>query len=703
MDNVTTRTATRLAIALTLVFVAIEGLALTLLFVTGTPENAALGAAGQVVQAFIFLACSVIGGLIASRLPRNAVGWILSGLALTGAIQDLAFGYATYAIVSQPGSLPAGAFAGLTYNSFSLIAVLLLTLLFLLFPDGRALSPRWRVVGWVAIASTGIMFLGNYVGEGTIDRFGIPNPYAVIPQAPEVLGGIVGLLQLGALVASVVALVVRLRRARGDERRQMRWFAFAAAFLPVSLCFFIVFSAGGTSDAIGSSRGTIDVITSVLLAIGVIGIPVSAGIAIFKYRLYDIDVVIGKTVVVGVLAAFATVVYIGVVVGVGTLVGSRGGQPSVLLAVVATAIVGIAFQPVRQWAQRLANRVVYGERATPYDVLSDFSGRMAGTFALQDLLPRMARMLAEGTGALRADVWLRMGDRLRPAGSWPADASPFGSIPSSGADLPEIDGVDLAVPVRYQGDLLGALTVSKKPGDPPTPIERRLVADMGSQAGLVLSNVRLVEDLRASRQRLVVAQDHERRKLERDLHDGAQQQLVALAVKQRLAEGLIDRDPERAHTVLAEAQANTTDALETIRDLARGIYPPVLADQGLAAALNAQVRRAAIPVEVHADGIERYGQDVEAAVYFCSLEALQNVTKYAEASSAVVELSVTDGCLSFAVSDDGAGFDPSSVARGTGLLGMADRVEALGGSLDVGSRPGRGTTVTGRIPIPAAG
>ncbi len=699
----TTRTATRLAIALTLLFVAIEGLSLTLLFVTGTPENAAFGVAGQVVEGFIFLACSVIGGLIASRLPRNAVGWILSGLALTGAIEELAFGYATYALVLHPGSLPAGAFAAITYQNFSSIALLLLTLLFLLFPDGRALSPRWRAVGWIAAASTGILCVGSYLGPGTIDPFDIPNPYAVIPRAPEVLGGIVAFLPLGALIASVVGLVVRLRRARGDERRQMRWFVFAAAFLPAALCFFIFFNTGRTGDVIGSSRGTIDVITSVLLAIAIIGIPVSAAIAIFKYRLYDIDVVIGKTVVVGVLAAFATVVYIAVVVGVGTLVGSQGGQSGVLLAVVATAIVGIAFQPVRQWAQRLANRVVYGEKATPYDVLSDFSGRMAGAFALQDLLPRMAQMLAEGTGALRADVWLRMGDRLRPAGSWPADASPFESILSSGADLPEIDGVDLAVPVRYQGDLLGALTVSKKPGDPPTPIERRLVADMGSQAGLVLSNARLIEDLRASRQRLVAAQDHERRKLERDLHDGAQQQLVALAVKQRLAEELIDRDPERAHTMLTEAQSDTTDAIQTIRDLARGIYPPLLADQGLAAALNAQVRRAAIPVEVHADGIERYGQDVEAAVYFCSLEALQNVTKYAEASTAVVQLSVADGWLSFSVSDDGAGFDPSAVARGTGLLGMADRVDALGGSLDVGSRPGKGTTVTGRIPIPAAG
>jgi signal transduction histidine kinase len=700
---VTTRTATRLAIALTLVFVAIEGLGLALQFATGIPENEAFGLPGQVVQGFIYLACSVIGCLIVSRHPRNAVGWILSALALVGAIEGLAFGYATYAIFTHPGSLPAGAFAGITYANSSQIALLLLVLLFLLFPDGRALSRRWNIVVWIAIASTGILVLGNYLVAGTIDRFGIRNPYAVIPRSgPQVLGAMVAFLMLGALVASVVALVVRLRRARGDERQQMRWFVFAAAFLPAAIIFFTVFNAEGTG-VIGASRGTVDVITSILLAIGVIGIPVSAGIAIFKYRLYDIDIVIGKTVVVGVLAAFATVVYIAIVVGVGTIVGSHGGQPSVLLAVVATAIVGIAFQPVRQWAQRLANRVVYGEKATPYDVLSDFSGRMAGTFALQDLLPRMAQMLAEGTGALRADVWLRRGDRLRPAGSWPADASPFDSVASSGTDLPEMDGVDIAVPVRYQGDLLGALTVSKKPGDPPTPIEQRLVADMGSQAGLVLSNVRLIEDLRASRQRLVVAQDHERRKLERDLHDGAQQQLVALAVKQRLAEELIDRDPERAHTMLTEAQADTTDAIQTIRDLARGIYPPLLADQGLAAALNAQVRRAAIPVEVHADGIERYGQDIEAAVYFCSLEALQNVTKYAEASGAAVELSETDGWLSFAVSDDGAGFDPSAVARGTGLLGMADRVEALGGSLDVGSRPGKGTTVTGRIPIPAAG
>jgi len=245
---------------------------------------------------------------------------------------------------------------------------------------------------------------------------------------------------------------------------------------------------------------------------------------------------------------------------------------------------------------------------------------------------------------------------------------------------------------------LGAVTISKKPGEQPTPIEERLVSDLAAQAGLVLSNVRLIQDLRASRQRLVAAQDAERRKIERNLHDGAQQQLVALAVKQRLAEGLIERDPQRARSVLTEAQADTVDALETLRDLARGIYPPILADRGLAAALQAQVQRAAIPVQVHANGIERYDQEAEAAAYFCCLEALQNVTKYAAASAADVRLGAADGRLTFIVTDDGAGFDPSSVPRGTGLQGMADRLEALGGGLEIRSKPGDGTTVTGWIP-----
>jgi signal transduction histidine kinase len=197
----------------------------------------------------------------------------------------------------------------------------------------------------------------------------------------------------------------------------------------------------------------------------------------------------------------------------------------------------------------------------------------------------------------------------------------------------------------------------------------------------------------------VTAQDGERRRLERDIHDGAQQQLVALAVKLRLARTLAGRDAERARSLLDELQAETQEALENLRDLARGIYPPLLADKGLAAALEAQARKVPFPVQVEPNGVGRYPPDAEATVYFCVLEALQNAAKYADASRAVVRLSEEDGRLVFSVSDDGAGFDVERSSSGTGLQNMADRVEALGGSVELVSSPGRGTTVTGRIPV----
>jgi signal transduction histidine kinase len=215
----------------------------------------------------------------------------------------------------------------------------------------------------------------------------------------------------------------------------------------------------------------------------------------------------------------------------------------------------------------------------------------------------------------------------------------------------------------------------------------------------VLRNVRLVEDVRASRQRLVAAQDEERRRLERNIHDGAQQQLVALAVKARLARQLTEREPAKAAEILGQIEAETQTALEDLRDLARGIYPPLLADRGLVAALEAQSRKAPVPVSVQAESVGRYSADVEATVYFCTLEALQNVAKYAGTDRTVIRLSQSNGSLSFEVMDEGRGFDPNEVATGSGLQGMADRLAAVGGSLEIRSAPGSGTTVTGRVPV----
>ena len=271
-----------------------------------------------------------------------------------------------------------------------------------------------------------------------------------------------------------------------------------------------------------------------------------------------------------------------------------------------------------------------------------------------------------------------------------------------------MEHVSKVVEVRHHGELLGALTVTKPGNDPLRPAEGKLLDDLAAQAGLVLRNARLteelranLEELRASRQRIVAAQDAAARRLERNIHDGAQQQLVALAMKANLARSLVGRDEEKEGVLLDQLKADAQDALENLRDLARGIYPPLLADQGLVAALTSQARKSAVPVRVEADGMRRFSQDAEAAVYFCTLEALQNVAKYAQASKATVHLRGEDGHLGFDITDDGIGFDPVAKGYGTGMQGMADRLAALGGELTVRSSPGAGTTVKGRVPVRA--
>jgi signal transduction histidine kinase len=301
---------------------------------------------------------------------------------------------------------------------------------------------------------------------------------------------------------------------------------------------------------------------------------------------------------------------------------------------------------------------------------------------------------------------LRAGEQLRPAATHPQTSDGLPPLMLIGSGLPEFTGANRAVPVLHQGELLGALTVTKHRGQSLTPIEQNLLDDLAHQAGLVLKNVRLtaellqrLEELRASRQRLVAAQDEERRRLERNLHDGAQQHLVAIKVKLGLVEMLSTKDPEKARATVVALKRDADEALETLRDLARGIYPPLLADKGLAVALQAHARKATLPVQVDADGVGRYPQDTEAALYFCTLEALQNVQKYAGASSATVQLREDAEQLRIEVADDGCGFDVAAVKRGVGLTNMEDRIDALGGTLHIRSNPGHGTTLCATVPF----
>ena len=312
----------------------------------------------------------------------------------------------------------------------------------------------------------------------------------------------------------------------------------------------------------------------------------------------------------------------------------------------------------------------------------------------------MASIIKETARAGGATVWLLIGREFRAAATTGRIDDPP-PVAAEGDELPPMPA-DYAAPVKHQGQLLGALAVSMAANDPIDRTRERLVDDLASQAGAVLKNVRLVEDLRASRKRLVAAQDEERRRLERNIHDGAQQQLVALSVKLRLLEQLAPREPSKAAEMASELQAETATALEDLRDLARGIYPPLLADRGLPAALEAQARKSPVAVTVMPDGVGRYPQDVESALYFCCLEALQNIAKYAGASHAEIRLTASGGEVAFVVADDGEGFDPSAVLHGSGLQGMADRLEAVGGTLEIRSWPGSGTTVTGRVPVGTA-
>jgi signal transduction histidine kinase len=633
------------------------------------------------------LAFAAIGAVLASRRPGNPIGWIFLIVGVASGVQFLA---KEYAVFSQARGDRLGAAIGDWIDSWIWVPIVgsVAIHVFLLFPTGRPPSPRWRWVLWTGTAAIVVFAAAFAVGSET--ELGLKNPFFDVSEA--VTGPALGVgagVFLGSLIAAAASLVLRFRRSRGDEREQLKWFAAAASLVALFLVAAIF------SGLVIPGRPLFDRMAEIGTMVSFMSIPVATGVAVLKYHLYDLDVVITRAVLYGALVATITLIYLGIVVGVGALLGRRGG---LVLPGVAAAVVALLFQPLRARARRLADRVVYGNRATPYEILAEFSDRVAGTYAAEDVLPRMARILGEGTAAARAEVWLRVGGELRRAATWPGP-QPWAAVSAPHGDAFELPGMHRAVPVRHHGDLLGALALSKPRGESVNPAEDRLMTHLAAQAGLVLRNVGLIEELRASRQRLVAAQDEERRRIERNLHDGAQQQLVALSVKLRLAETMARKNADRGADLMAEARADTQEALDTLRDLARGIYPPLLADKGLPTALEAQARKSAVPVTIEPNGVGRFPPEVEATVYFCVLEALQNVNKYADAAAVVVQLEDDDDRLVFRVSDDGRGFDPSTTRRGTGLQNMADRVDAHGGEIEVRSAPGEGTTVTGRVPV----
>jgi signal transduction histidine kinase len=609
------------------------------------------------------VALAWLGRLIVRR-SANRIGLAFLGVALGTALMGVTDIPLSSATVPFPPWLPLCAFGTIIGRT---LVVASLAIVLLLFPTGELPSPRWRWVAWLWLAGSIGVGVGSLMGEFNVAAPGLTNPihvHALTPLSNALQSGSVALLFVVA--AGIVSLVIKARQGNAETKALVRLLLLAGS---IALVGFAI-AAIAEPDSLAGTLGF-----ALFLFAVMVGIPAALIIPVLKYRLYDIDVVIKKTAVFGLLAVFITAVY-AAIVGLVSL-RFQDSQAGSFLAAITLAVL---FAPARDRARKIADRFAYGHRATPYEVLAEFSDRVGGAYASDDVVARMAHVLMDGTGAAGARVLLQVGTERR-------EAAAVG-----------VQGDETTVPVVHQGEELGALAVTMPPADPMNPAKLQLVEHLAAQAGLVLRNVKLIAELQASRQRLVAAQDEERRKIERNIHDGAQQQLVALAVQLRLAGGMVGRDPDAQRTLLAKLVDQTNEALDDLRDLARGIYPPLLQDKGLAAALEAQARKAAVPTSVNADGIGRFDQATESAVYFSVLEALQNIAKYADATRADVLLSNGGGELLFTVADDGRGFDATQTSYGTGLQGIADRLAAIDGTLHVTSAPGQGTTVTGVVP-----
>ncbi|HEV2950576.1 MAG TPA: ATP-binding protein [Actinomycetota bacterium] len=630
-----------------------------------------------------------VGALIASRQPRNPIGWLFCGIAFIFAVTAFSDEFVTRGLVTgSPTMVVPLAWLSSWIFVAALVAV---PLVLLLFPDGRPPSPRWRPVLWATIGAGVMAAFGFIIAPGSLeapDPYHVANPTAMpsLVPLPSILLTVGGFGSLAAGLASLAALIIRFRRSSGDERQQIRWLAYVGLAGVVVLGATIATWEGGTLN---------NVLFFLFFLVLAIGIPAATGIAILKHRLYEVDVVVRRTLIFSALAVFITVVYVAVVVVIGTQ-----ATDSLVPSLIATALVAALIQPIRRRVTRLANRLVFGKRAEPYEVLARFSDRVGAAYDASDVLPRTARMIAEGTGANRVEVWLGPGE-AHLAAAWPPDGQP-------------VAGAHIDRDIRHQEERLGEIRVWTAPGHPLRPAEEKLLTDLASQTGLVVRNLSLDDELRRrvdelsvrarelqeSRMRIVQAHDAERRRLERNIHDGAQQHLVALAVKLRLVGATAARDPKSAVDQLTQLRDQTDLALTTLLDLASGIYPAVLEEQGVGAALITQGKATGVPLSVDSDGVGRLPIEIEAAIYFVCLEAMQNAAKYARATTMRVRLTRDDDGLAFHVEDDGIGFDAAKTQSGTGLQNMRDRLAACGGDVAITSSLGAGTTVSGRLRVP---
>ena len=639
--------------------------------------NALAGSHGEpawqwVLAVAVILASSGVGVLVAVRRPGHPIGWLLLANAFLLATFGVAQAYAAYALQEQPGALPGPEWAVLwDQSAWPLLFAVLIAIAFV-FPDGRLPSPRWRRVAFGTVAAFGAFLVLSF-----FDSEPFESPYEHVDKPLPGLPGIFGVLwplaflgMLAGLLAGAQAVRLRFRRARGIERLQLKWLAYTAVLVPLTVivCISGALAADGVEE-----KDVFNALFFFMLG----AIPTSVGVAVLRYRLYEIDRVINRTLVYGVLSLLLAGAYAATALLLGTGLGSGSAWPTA----VATLLVAVAFRPLRARVQdavdRRFSRARYDARTRIVRFLDDLRAGRAAPEAVEQVL---SEVLSDPGLELRFFL---------PESELYVDAHG-----RRGTDQP--DDRRVRTPIARGGLPLGMVLHS--PADEERP---GLLEEVVEGAGLAIEIARLRVELRrqldeveASRARIVSAGYEERRRLERDLHDGAQQRLIAIGLALRHAQHELGASPEKAGEAIDVAVSEIDVAAGELQELARGVRPAQL-DSGLTPALRELAARAPLPVQVRANG-ERFPQELEAAAYFIASEGLTNAVKHAEARRVTLTAERVNGRLAISISDDGIG--GAAPNGGSGLRGLADRAAAHGGSLVIESEPNRGTVITVELP-----
>jgi signal transduction histidine kinase len=629
----------------------------------------------------------VVGVWVANKRPQHPQARLLllmaSSLAVNVGIEDL-----IRDATAREGTGPWMWWPNLAYQYSAVLAMIACVLLIASYPDG-VVERTWqrRVLAgiWLYLLVPPVLAFARPALLFDAYLFDLP-PYVANPAAVpwlEFLAGPASVLYgyyPGALVL-ICVLFVRYVQAGRAQRARMRLLVYVAASLVVTT--IVTFATAGIG--FGAGQPLWAQLLNGFYVLQLLMVPVTLVIGIVRHRVFDINPRARRSTVFTTLSLVIAGAYLLVTAAPGL---TMRNEIPVQVAVVMTIVAAIAFQPLRTRLERLADRFAFGERVNRYELLTAFGARLEQTVDLADLLPRLADTVHKGLGAR----WVRV------------------ALPEAHAQVGEPDGEPaLRVALERGGEVAGHIDCGPKDGG-YEPGDRELLDTLARQAATAIANVRLtarlaeqVDELARSRARIVAAQDIERRRIERNIHDGAQQHVVALIMKLRLARNQVGRGERSAGEVLDELQGDARDLLADLRELAHGIHPPVLSDQGLVVAVEARADRLPLEVRVHADTALRTGRldaDVEGAAYFVICEALTNVVKHAAAHTAGIDLSTKDGQLSVRVHDDGVGL-PATRNGGQGLTNLRDRVEALGGSLRVHSEPGAGTSVHAELPVGA--